>query len=85
MEMNMKEIKNLFEEYWYVALGVIVLYLLLFAPAVCNGVTYHTGIRGCDSKDNTGDNTADTANKDDLLSSLSSGFSSFLRNISNGF
>jgi hypothetical protein len=77
MEMSMDKIKNLFEEYWYVALGVIVLYLLLFAPAVCNGVTYHTGIRGCDSNDNT----ADTANKDDLLSSLSS----FLRNISNGF
>ena len=60
MEMNMKEIKNLFEEYWYVALGVIVLYLLLFAPAVCNGVTYHTGIRGCstgsDENDTPGEN-----------------------------
>ena len=83
MEMNMKEIKNLFEEYWYVALGVIVLYLLLFAPAVCNGVTYHTGIRGCDSKNNP--KPGDTVDKDDLLSSLSSGFSSCLRNISNVF
>jgi len=55
----MDKIKSLFGEYWYVAVGVIVL-LLLFAPAICNGVTHYTGIRGCstgsDENDTPGEN-----------------------------
>jgi len=32
-----------------IGMAVIVLLLLFFAPATCDGVTYWTGIRGCSS------------------------------------
>lgn len=33
----------------YKNLGIIllILLLLLFAPSMCNGITYYRGIRGC--------------------------------------
>ncbi len=30
-------------------LFVVILLLLLFAPSTCNGITYYTGFRGCNS------------------------------------
>ena len=33
----------------YYTIGFILLLLLLFSPATCNGITYYRGIRGCSS------------------------------------
>ena len=33
----------------YYIIGLLVLLLLLFSPATCNGITYYRGIRGCSS------------------------------------
>ena len=31
---------------------IMIILLLLFAPATCNGVTYYRGIRGCGDSEN---------------------------------
>ena len=33
----------------YLGIALLVLFVLFFAPATCNGITYYRGLRGCSS------------------------------------
>ena len=54
IKQYLTDLEKILSDNWWIT--IIVILLLLFAPSSCNGITYYTGIFGCntDNKDDEG-------------------------------